>query len=166
MMTTPTNDLAALDAQIAQAEHDLDTAQNRFRSRPRKGATLGQGPVQIDREARAYMLDLGLDVDRAVVAREQLKKQRAELALAELEDSEAMAAEAAAVETAHRDVTEAETRAVAARTAYQVARGAQKQRAERITTQRAEIARADAAIRSAENLLEREQTERSVLIPA
>src|SRR5215217_562801 len=109
VMTTKTAlDLTALDEQIAQAQHDLDAAQNRYRSRPRQGMSLGQGVQQIDREARAHMLDLGLDVDRAAITVETLKRQRAELTLAQLTDAEALAAEDAALETAQREMTDAE----------------------------------------------------------
>jgi hypothetical protein len=49
-------------------------------------------------------------------------------------------------------------------TAYQTARGAQKFRTERIRTQREDLARAQAAIRSVQSLREKEATERSVLM--
>src|SRR4029450_176030 len=51
---------------------------------------------------------LGLGVDDAVIETEGLKKQRAELVLAELTDAEAIAAENAAVEAAQRDMEAAE----------------------------------------------------------
>jgi hypothetical protein len=43
-------------------------------------------------------------------------------------------------------------------------RGAQKQRTQRIKTQRDELTRAEGAIRSAEKLAEREQAQRDELI--
>jgi hypothetical protein len=166
MTTTTTPDLTALDEQIAAAEAAVDAAQNRYRSRPRHGMSLGQRQVRIDREARAHMLDLGLEVDDAVIRLEELKKQRAELVLAELTDAEAVAAEDAAVETAQRELEKAEAAATAARTAYQSARGAQKHRADRIRSQREDLANAQVAINSARSLREREATERSTLVVA
>jgi hypothetical protein len=163
-----TTDLAAFDERIAAAQQDIDAAQNRYRNRPRSGARMGgpAAPMRIDREARAHMLDLGLEVDRAVIRLEQLKKQRAEAAIAALDDPEAIAAETAAIEAAQQELAKAEAQAVAARTAYRVATGARNHRAERIKTQRAEIARAEAAIASAEKLAERESAERVTLVPA
>lgn len=159
-------DLAALDKQVGENERELEAAQNRYRSRPRHGISLGQGPVQIDRGARVHLLDLGLDVDRAAIRMEESKKARAEAQLAELENADEIATEAAAEEAARRDLEDVEARLADARTVWQIARGVQKHRSERIKTQRAEIARASAAIRSAEKIAEREQTERSALVPA
>jgi hypothetical protein len=48
-----TTDLISLEEQIAQAERDVDAAQNRYRSRPRGAVSLGLRPI-IDREARPY----------------------------------------------------------------------------------------------------------------
>jgi len=86
--------------------------------------------------------------------------------LAELEVAADIAAEAEAEQSARHDLGEVEARLADARTVWQIARGAQRDRQERIKTQRAEIARASAAIRSAEKIAEREQTERSALVPA
>jgi hypothetical protein len=161
-----TTDLISLEEQITAADAAVAAAQNRFRSRPRQGMSLGQSHVRIDPVARARMLDLGLEVDDAAIHLEQLKKQRAEAVLAELTDAEAMAAEEAAVETAGRALADAEAAVAVARTAYQGTRGAQKHRADRIKTQREELARAQTAINSARSLREKEATECSALMTA
>jgi hypothetical protein len=163
-----TDDLTSLDEQIAAAKAALDAAQNRWRSRQRGTPMLGGGnaPVRIDPAARADMLDRGLAVDQAFIRLEQLKKQRAVAGLAELMDPDATAAEDAAVETAKHVLQVATTAETAARMAYQVARGTRKQRGERIQSHQSEIARAEAASRSAEKLHEREATERSAPVVA
>ena len=63
-----------------------------------------------------------------------------------------------------RVLQDAEAAEIAARSAYQMVRGAQKQRTQRIKTQRDELTRAEGAIRSAEKLAEREQAQRDELI--
>jgi hypothetical protein len=162
-----TRKVADLDAQIAQAERDYDAAQNRYRHRPRGTLMMGgpNAPVRIDRAARANMLDLGLEVQAAAIRRDQLKKQRAEVMLADLMDADAMAAEAAAVEAAADVLREAEAAAIAARTAFQAARGAAKSRADRIKATQAEIARAEGAIRSTQAVQAKEQAQRDELAP-
>jgi hypothetical protein len=65
-----------------------------------------------------------------------------------------------------RALAEAEAAEKAARVAYQTIRGAQKFRADRIKTQRQELARAGAAIASVRRLREKEATERSTLAVA
>jgi hypothetical protein len=161
-----TTDLISLEEQITAADAAVAAAQNRHRSRPRGTPRMGggAGPMRIDPQARAALLDLGLEVDDAVIQREQLKKQRAEAVLAELTDAEAMAAEDAAVETAGRALADAEAAVAVARTAYQGARGMQKHRADRIKTQRLELARAEAALRSTRSLPEKEQAQRDELV--
>jgi hypothetical protein len=159
-----TTDLISLEEQITAADAAVAAAQNRFRSRPRQGMSLGQSHVRIDPVARARMLDLGLEVDDAAIHREQLKKQRAEAVLAELTDAEAMAAEDAAVETAGRALADAEAAVAVARTAYQGTRGAQKFRTERIKIQRQELARAEAAMRSTRSLRAKDQAQRDELV--
>jgi hypothetical protein len=163
-----TTDLISLEEQTTAADAAVAAAQNRHRSRPRGTPRMGggAGPMRIDPQARAALLDLGLEVDDAVIQREELKKQRAELVLAELTDAEAIAAEDAAVDAALRELQDAEAAATQARTAYQGARGAQKHRADRIKTQREELARAQAAINSARSLREKEATECSALMTA
>jgi hypothetical protein len=162
-ITTP--DLAALDAEIEQAQRDLDAAQNRYRNRPRGAPRMGGGaaPIRIDPQARAHMLDLGLEVDDAAIRLEQLKKQRAEGVLAELTDRQAMAAEDAAAEAARKEMEQAEAVATQARMAFARANGARKDREARVKVYRAELARAEPAIRSAQSLREKEQAERLAL---
>jgi hypothetical protein len=63
-----------------------------------------------------------------------------------------------------RVLQDAEAAEIAARSAYQMVRGAQKQRTQRIKTQRDELTRAEGAIRSAGKLDEREQAQRDELI--
>jgi hypothetical protein len=167
-MPKTTNDLAALDEQIAAGQRDVDAAQNRYRNRPRGTPMMGGGnaPLRIDPVARADMLDRGLAVDDAVIRLEELKKQRAELVLAELEDPQTIMAENAAVDAAQRDLAAAEAAEIAARKAYQVASGVRKFRADRIKTQHAELARAEAAIRSAQVVRGKEQAQRDELVVA
>jgi hypothetical protein len=76
-MTKGAPELAARDEQIAAAERELEAAQNRCRSRPRQGMSLGQGQVRIDPEAGAHRRDLRLDVDAATMRLEELKQRRA-----------------------------------------------------------------------------------------
>jgi hypothetical protein len=162
-----TTSLTTLDEQIAAAQAELDAAQNRWRTRPRGAPRMGGGnaPIQIDPAARADMLDRGLAVDDAAIHLEQLKKQRAEAALAELLDPDAIAAEDAAVEAAADVLREAEAAATAARVSYQAARGAQKSRTASIKSQHQEIARPEGAIRSTEALRVKEQAQRDELAP-
>jgi hypothetical protein len=160
-----TNNLASLDEQIAAADVAVDAAQNHYRNRPRGNPMMGGpgAPIRIDPQLPAEMLDRGLAVDDAVIHREQLKKQRAELVLTELTDPHAIAAEDAAAEAAQREMEQAKAVATQARMAFARANGARKDRQERVKVYRAELARAEAAIRSAMALREKEQAERSAL---
>jgi len=120
--------------------------------------------MRIDPAARAHMLDLGLVVDQAVIDLETRKLRRAEAVLAELTDPEALAAEQAAEQAARAALAEAEAAAATARKAWLNANGARKQREDRIKTYRAEVARAEAAIRSAESVREKERGQRDELV--
>jgi hypothetical protein len=97
--------------------------------------------------------------------REELKRQRIQAQLAELTDADQIAAEDAALERAWGELQDAEANAAAARLTWQEARHVQVLRAERTKTARAELARASAAIRSTEQVREREQTERLAMQP-
>ena len=164
MTTTTTPDLTALDEQIAAAEAAVDAAQNRYRSQPRHGMSLGQGVQRIDVVARAHMLALGLQVDDAVIAAERLKQQKAEARLAELTDAQIVAAEDTAIDAAQRELQEAEAVATQARMAFARANGVRKDCEERVKVYRAEVARAQTAIRSAMAVREKEQTQRNELV--
>jgi hypothetical protein len=67
-----------LDEPMAAAERELAAARNRCRSRQCQSMSLGQGHVRSDPEARAPLLDLGLDGDAAKMYLEELKQRRTE----------------------------------------------------------------------------------------
>lgn len=160
-----TRNLADLDAQIAAAERELDAAQNRWRNRPRGAPRMGGGnaPIQIDPAARADMLDRGLAVDQAVIDLEQLKLRRAEARIAELNDPATLASLEAARDEAQQAMIVAEAVATEVRIAFARANGALKDRQERAKTWREEIARAQAAIHSAESVQAKERAQRDEL---
>ncbi len=105
-------------------------------------------------------------VDAALIRLEELKRQKAEARLAQLMDPEMLAGLDAAEQAARRDLDEAEARAAAAQLAWHQARGAVRDRQERVKVMRAEVARAQAAIHSAERAHARESAQRDELIPA
>jgi len=157
-------DLAALDQQIAATQAELDAAQNGYRSRPRGSLRLGgHGPMQIDREARAHMLDLGLVVDDVAIRLEDLKQRRALAVLEQLQDPRQMAAEEAARNEAEQALVAADAAATEARKAFAHASGALKMRSFRIREVTRERERAEHALASARRLREREHAERESL---